>query len=336
MARSVGLAALALAAGRPGPARGQVQLDPPGAGTSERPLPLGRVEVTRERVPCSDGALAGAVCSEIEVRCPDIPPRKAELAVTRSREARGTIFAHRGSDGRDFFHQPRTVQRYADSGFDVVQVRWEQDWQKTPRSGILRAACRPATVMQHVYETVHRSDKDRGYCALGHSAGGGAIAYALAHYGRASILDYAVIAAGPPFARIDYGCAPHTYDGPPRELCGALPQAPMELPPYLIDPWDNTWTCGEPSPHPDDLARWRADSIVSPGADFSYPRTFVDLYDCATDPNGTAAGAFFFASQLRSEHEVTCFTDCRVEDLGDDGWREVGDRLLERCEPRHR
>jgi hypothetical protein len=272
----------------------------------------------------------------MEVVCGDLPALGAEIAVSRAKgRAKGTVFVHAGAAGTGYFAEREELRRWIAAGFDVVEARWDSDWQVTPKNGILSAACRPATLIQHVYDTVHGSDQGRGYCAVGHSAGGGLIAYTLAHYGGGSILDYAAITSGPPFGRIDHGCAPHTWTGGKLDLCPELRDAPMELPANRIDPWDNTWTCGDTNPHPDDLARWKADSVVSPGAEYSYPDTQVDFYNCATRPNGTAGGAFFYASEVRSDKTMTCFTDCTMEELGDAGWRKVGERLIEQCVPRH-
>jgi hypothetical protein len=182
---------------------------------------------------------------------------------------------------------------------------------------------------------VHERSRDEAFCGIGFSGGSGALSYSLAHYGAGQELDFVALAAGPPFARLDYGCAPQTYEGPPRRLCDALPDAPLQLPASLVDPWSNTWTCGEERPHPDDLARWKADSVISPGADFSWPRTKVGFYDCTERANGTTGGAFFLSQRLTGDKDVTCFTDCSGEELGDAGWDRVTTDVIQACVPRH-
>lgn len=318
--------------GRPG--RGDVELVAPGRGLRERPLPLGSVEEGPE-IPC-EGTPPGATCRRVTVKCPGLPDKDADLAVTRTRATKkGTIFTHLGTGGEEYFHRLLLLREFGAAGFDVVQLKWESDWEQTPRHGILTAACRPATLLQHVYDTVHERSRDQAMCAIGFSAGAGALAYSLAHYGHEDILDFAVLASGPPFARMDYGCAPQTYDGPPRRLCDTLPDAPIALPKHLIDPWSHTSTCQDDEPDPDDLARWRADSVISPNGDFAYPRTRVGFYACTGRPVGVTGGAFLLSREITSDKDVSCFTDCTGEELGDAGWEQVKQDMFRSCVPRH-
>jgi len=101
-----------------------------------------------------------------------------------------------GVDASDGSDQANLLIRYVNAGYQVVQIAWGslipgQDWEDTLVTGlpnILAAACRPATFMNWVrngnsgvgngiWGTYHG-----GMCAQGHSAGSGAIAYALAWY----------------------------------------------------------------------------------------------------------------------------------------------------------
>jgi len=148
------------------------------------------------------------------------------------------------------------------------------------------------------------------------------------------ILDYVELTAGPPFGRIDYGCAPQTYGGPPKTLCTDLMDAPVALPPQLMNPWENTTTCGGSAPAAD-IAKWSADSVVSAGADYDYPQTLVTFWDCTINPNGTTGGAYFYSQKISSMHSVTCFTQCSGEDLGNAGWTAALQSVLADCKPRH-
>jgi len=161
------------------------------------------------------------------------------------------------------------------------------------------------------------------------------LAYALAHYGMGRVLDYAQLQAGPPFGRIDYGCAPASYTGPAPALCPQLPDAPIALPADKVGPWENTPDCGSASPTPEDLAKWAADSVVSAGAAYDYPHTIVDFIDCATNPNGTTGGAYFYSQSITSTHSVSCPTQCSGEALGTDGSAQAVSAMQAQCMHRH-
>jgi hypothetical protein len=267
------------------------------------------------------------------VHCPGISDLDAVVAVTEPNgTVRGTIFAHGGGGGTAFYSQ--NLSDYLAANYRVVQVRWATDWEQTT-DGILAAACRPATLLQWVFDTVHGADRSTGFCGVGQSGGSGVLSYLLSHYGSGTILDYAAPSAGPPFGRIDYGCAPSTYAGPLRTLCPALTDAPVTLPPARMNPWENTQTCGAASPDPTEIAKWAADSVVSPGASYDYPQTVVDFFDCVTNPNGTTGGAYFYSQEITSAHAVRCFTACSGEDLGTAGWATLRDDVLAGCVPRH-
>jgi hypothetical protein len=109
----------------------------------------------------------------------------------------------------------------------------------------------------------------------------------------------------------------------------------MALPGRTMDDWENTTTCGSATPLPADLAKWTADSVVSAGADYDYPRTVVALFNCTINPNGTTGGAFFYGQRITSAHAQTCFTQCAGEDLGTAGWAAALQAVIADCKPRH-
>jgi hypothetical protein len=153
-------------------------------------------------------------------------------------QALGTVvfFAGDGGDhAADGPDQTAMLASYIAAGFQVVQIAWGpgmnmqdgQDWELTnvtqghnPAS-ILVAACRPATFLnwvrnsnsgvgQGIWKTYHG-----GMCAHGHSAGSGALGYALSWYNAGApppaangsgYLDHAVFTAGPVFSDISQGC----------------------------------------------------------------------------------------------------------------------------------
>ena len=202
--------------------------------------------------------------------------------------------------------------------------------------GILAAGCRPATLFQWIHQNVHGADRELGFCASGYSGGSGALSYAMAHYGLESAFDYIDLTAGPPFGRMDYGCAPDTYSGPMRQLCPELADAPMELPADKINTWEHSTTCGSRSVDPVELQRWRDHSVVSPGGDFNYPQTTMAFWNCATRPAGTAGGAYFYSQEISSDKRVACFTSCSGEPIGGEGNSAQRASMMAECIPRHR
>jgi hypothetical protein len=296
---------------------------------------LGTV-VSAVNVTCDATAPAGATCMTLMVRCPSIEDLQATVALSEpAGTATGTLFMHAGGGGTAFY--TGAYSRYLAAGLRTVQVKWASAWEQSTNAsmGILAAACRPATVMKWAFDTPHGGARTKAFCAVGHSGGSGVISYSLAHYGMGEYLDYASLSAGPPFGRIDYGCAPQTYSGTAKTLCPELADAPTALPPSVMNPWEHTTTCGAVSPPASDIVRWAADSVVSPAASYDYPNTVVTFWDCAVNPNGTTGGAYFYSKEIVSTKQVTCFTACSGESLGTAGQAAQADDLLARCIPRH-
>jgi hypothetical protein len=298
------------------------------------PHPLGTVDGETD-VACT-GAPTGAVCKHIVVHCGGLPDLGATVAVVTPPKVEATVVAFSGGGGVDFYGPARNALLATDR-FRLALVKWDSDWEQTPSSGILAAACRPATALQWVFDSIHGKDRTHAFCATGHSGGSGQISYSLAHYGRGDILDYAALSAGPPFGRIDYGCAPATYSGPPRALCSLLPDAVLPLP-DKVDGWENTTTCGSATPDPADVAKWKSDSVVSPGAVYAYPATPVEFFVCTYQPNGTTGGAYFYSKEITTKHAVFCFDGpndgCKGEGLGN-GVSKLVDQLIVNCVPHH-
>jgi len=300
-----------------------------GAGGGSGAHPIGQVTDVEPSSECPG-------CRQLTVHdCPGIEDLTAILKVMEpSGPAKGTIFAHNGGGGTNFYGHPN-LDTYVAAGFRIALVRWLSDWEQTQTAGILDGACRPATVMQWVFDNVHQGGTSAAFCGIGQSGGSGVLAYALAHYGMDQILDYAALSAGPPFGRIDYGCAPETYSGSLPSLCSGGSSISLALPPTNLDPWENTTTCGTGMPSSADLAKWAADSVVSPTANYAYPKTLVSFFDCMANPNGTTGGAYFYSQQITSQRDVTCYTACTGEELGSQGWSDYGAAVLDQCVPRH-
>lgn len=291
---------------------------------------------------CLTGATKGASCISIKVSCPNVPALQATVAIANPvGTAAGTIVLLSGNTGAALYNSGFATP-YLSHGFRVVQVGWTSDWQDTGGVGLKSAGCRPATVFQWLFNGVHGGSRTTGFCAQGISGGGIQVAYSLAEYGLADYFDYVVMGSAPGFARIDYGCDAFLYTGGPLNLCSLLPNAPYAFPHgEQEDLYENTTSCSKSNPPQSDIDKWASDSIISTGADFSYPQTDLSLYFCTTPPlvNSTGEG-FFYIQQLmpKSAPDVNCYEGtCKLEAVwtDPDAFNLAETQMLSRCVPNH-
>jgi hypothetical protein len=306
-------------------------------------LHLGTVTVLGPAT-CPGGATKGATCTSINVACSGIPDLTAILAeALPAGTARGTIILHSGSGGTSFLNSG-FGSAYLSDGFRVVQLAWTTDWEDTAGVGLKSASCRGATVFKYLFDNVQNKDRTTGFCAQGTSGGGAAIAYSLAQYGMANFFDYVVIAAGPGVARMDYGCDKALYTGPPLDLCSENTNAPYT---YFsggkVNSWENTTSCDAKSPLSSDIKRWAADSIVTTGANFTYPKTAMSWYFCATPPvnNSTGEGKFLIdrVAPKNNPPDVSCYSGvCQGEAVWQDpnAFNATQNEMIAQCVPNHR
>jgi hypothetical protein len=289
------------------------------------PRPLGAV-TSSASIPCPSGGAGmilppGTSCQQLHVVCPDVSDIDAIVAVTQPAAAPiGTVWAHQGGGGTAFLYPTASsvIDSFLAKGLRVVEVAWKGSaWElDSAHPSILAAACRPATVIQWAFSNAHPEGTSEGFCALGFSGGSAAVAYGLAHYGLGSVLDYAVLVQGPPFGRIDCGCDPNAAGcSDEHALCPELPDPPIvyggspsDKPGVVtgIDEWTGM-TCGAPlaSADADGL---RLQSVVSAGADYSYPKTPLKAWDCATSANESAGLGAYYLALVQSTHTITCVT----------------------------
>jgi hypothetical protein len=276
-------------------------------------------------VACPNGAAAGATCTRVTVSCPGVEDVQATVAVATPASPTGaTVLLHDGGGGTALFNHANVPALLLQKNLRVVQVAWASAWEvsATAKSALV-AACRPATLLRWVFANAHSGSRSAGFCALGHSGGSGVLAYVLSHYGLGDTLDFAMLSAGPPFGRIDVGCAPSTYTGGAITECPGAPvpiaNAPISYDPGFAGPFLNmiegTTTClGTPSAA--DVAHWAADSVVSPGASYDYPQTPVSAWYCGNKPNETTGLGYLYHSQITSAKDVHCVGGaCSGEDV---------------------
>jgi hypothetical protein len=318
-------------------------------------LDLGSVTSFVPVDPCPEGLHSGnrplpeAVCYTATVdNCPDhglgtIPPINATVAVSTplSNWNLSTIFLHNGSNGEDYFGQGYGGTSYAayyySQNFQVVQIAWAagtswRDNANQPRVKSMKyEACRPATLLKYVYDSIHGGSTLGAMCAQGHSTGATALAYALAWYNATSYLNNVVLTSGPAQANIEAGCqypAAQQYQNPitvcPPDQCidGPIPPGSwLDFTQYLNTPPNsaaqsvadftnnpagncNDWR-GTHAPTDAFNANWRGMSVVSANAVYSYPSTSVYAFLCAppttpyqTTQNNSAAQAWLFLQKL--------------------------------------
>lgn len=94
-------------------------------------------------------------------------------------------------------------------GFQTIQVRWESNWffaKPGYPEGMANLACRPATVIKWIHDSLPLQYQQEPFCATGHSNGASQLGYALTQYGLSSVLNEVVMESGPNWSRIDQSC----------------------------------------------------------------------------------------------------------------------------------
>src|ERR1022692_2685863 len=94
------------------------------------------------------------------------------------------------------------------------QIDEPSGWLTGPSlNGPRSLACRYATLVHAVWSILLESDATHPVCATGNSGGGAAVAYAITQYGMGNssgpgpLFTLAEPTSGPPYGRIDHGCA---------------------------------------------------------------------------------------------------------------------------------
>jgi hypothetical protein len=293
---------------------------------------------------CLSGATKGALCTSVRVSCAGIPDLDATLAEASPQGTiKGTIVLVSGGGGTALFNSG-FANKYLADGFRVAQLAWVSDWEDTGGVGLKSSACRPSTLFQYLFTTLHASSRTAGFCGQGSSGGGAALAFSLADYGLSSYFDYVVIAAGPGVARMDYGCDKALYTGPSLNLCSQLTNAPYAFfAGGKVNVWENTTTCDGKNPPQADIDKWAADSIVSTGANYSYPKTSMSWFSCVTPPvnNSTGQGKFLIDKVVPKNFppDINCYSGiCQGEAVWQDptAFSTTQSEMLAKCVPNHK
>lgn len=307
------------------------------ASAQSAPLPLGAVTHASRLSACPQGYYPGATCYQATVTCPDT----ADIAVTYGYTnppgtQRGTVILFNGGDGTQV--QPGRPggstfdESYLAAGYQIVQTAWETAWEDTGVPGaknIKVAACRAATLLNYVYQTVY--DRNGGMCAQGASAGSGELAYALAWYGASDYLDKVELVSGPVFGDVEQGCM--EPDTNPVNVCqsgqfGCVGTQWQDRPQYVLGAqyavanWSGH-RCQPGNNTPEQTnANWKSMSVVNGTSEpsFSYPKTAMAGWLCSNGVNNSAAQGQFFYQKFTNHSQVADYTVTRIDNcLGSEG-----------------
>jgi hypothetical protein len=232
----------------------------------------------------------GFSCSNFSITsCPGVglsAGGNMALAYPSSAPIRGVVMLFSGGGGEDWWaFGPGAATDFLtklreQDGFVEVQVRWAGLWLNAAAGeqvGAALLACRPATVIRQVYDSVYvplgldPGPGVCGFCITGNSGGSSQVSYALSRYGLDSILDDVVPTEGPIHAGIWKGCVKgypqylfsngerNRIDASYGYLSPSTDPGPCQLK-------DTSWT-----------ARWHQDAIDNPEADYSHPDTRVEF-----------------------------------------------------------
>ncbi len=269
----------------------------PDSGVSNA-LPLGTV--TAQATACSTQGgqpEPGATCESLVIDCGGLYTDTVEIAIsTPATTPVGTMTLHDGGGGTTYWGTGpgNLVEGFLANNLRVVQLKWKADWQ-IHGVGALHSGCLPATAYKWIHDNVHTSG---GFCGGGISGGGASLGYSLAAYGLGSIFDYTMIVSGPAVSKMDVGCDVPDYTGPAPAFCPEIPQPVDPLPAGAIDGIESTTTCSCTTPDcvlPADKTAWHADSIVTDGATYAYPKTAMSFWFCGNNnANGSSGGGAFY------------------------------------------
>jgi hypothetical protein len=291
-----------------------------------------------------------------------IPDLAATVAVSTppgySQGKPGTIFLHGGGSGQDYFGVEGTSPGYAaayyNANFQVVQIAWMGNWAantSVATNALKYVACRPATLLHDVYARFQGSNG--AMCAQGHSAGSGAMAYALAWYNAQSYLNDVVLTSGPVFADIEAGCQyPATLFPSPVVVCptgqhGCIGKQWSDPVQYLNNDGDNgtglhstAWGVATATNNssPGNCnnwmnmstvntsgydQNWHTMSVTASGASYNYPHTSLYAFLCATgqSQNNSAAEGQLFYQNFKSSSQTLNYNVYRVNNC--DGDEEI-------------
>lgn len=275
-----------------------VALAVPAAAEASFAAPLGKVVELPDVCPAGAGPAARTACRVVVVACPGLKDLRAQIRITEpdaGKQLRGTVVLGSGGGGGGFYGAQTLVSELAAMGFRVVDRAWDGGWT-TQEGGLKKEACRYATLLTWIHDSVHTGGK---FVATGNSGGSAEIGYALTTYGRGGILDVAIPTSGPPVARLDYACVSKASPEWAALCASIVPRGAMDCTPgCVLGP--NNGVCKQVTPQPS-AEQLLDDSVVHPGAVLDYPKTIVYFLFGALDCGEPVPIGLTYATRVTSE-----------------------------------
>lgn len=237
----------------------------------------------------------------------------------------GTIILGTGLGGVGFYEDvfkmfgKTVITSLVNAGFTTVQISFTgtingttaaNGWLTGP-GGPRKLACRYASAAQWVYQNIHNSNAAAPYCATGNSGGSAAIGYSLAHYGLDSIFAMVEPTSGPVMGRVDHGCV--CNQPPVPTAATGCPNAQPLSECYqgagtLLDAAYGSSICSEAISTGDttNAALFLNDSIASPDANLSYPKTAVHCLYGGQDMSSAVPQGLDWATIILTNHTIAC------------------------------
>jgi hypothetical protein len=308
--------------------------------------PLGTISNVKS-IACPNGGVSGASCQQLTISCESINNWTAYLKInTPTGTSNGVVMYGVGSGGSGlydivFTYGTTAVQNVLNAGFTTVQISFglpfntsEPNGYITGPGGMRRLACRYATLAQWVYTNV-LNNVTRPLCATGNSGGGAAIAYALSNYGLDGIFSMVELTSSPPLARMDYGCL--CNQGTASTPCGQgqLSYCYGTTTAKMLDvaytkPLCSNAVNGHPSPIASTL--FFSDSIDTPGAVFSFPKTYVNNVYGGLDASAAVPEGLLWYEQVSSQKSQACVADAPHPIANvEDGAIQIANDLISLC-----
>jgi hypothetical protein len=193
---------------------------------------------------CTKNGLSGGTCYRAVVsNCPETQGQFAAVVKVNDppqiQSLQGTVFFTTGGQGTAFYDNdgayigdtncPQSncglmvVQSINEANYRTVQIDFTDPdrvisepsgWLTGPSTDGPRAlACRYATIVHAVWTQLLASDTTHPVCATGNSGGAALVTYAITQYGMGNssgpgpMFTFAEPTSGPPYGRIDHGCA---------------------------------------------------------------------------------------------------------------------------------
>lgn len=304
------------------PTASPVPTSPPATPTPLPPRDLGQIRVSEEA--CRGRTvLPNTRCVRVAVECSGLATIEGEVFISDPPPGvslLGVVLIGSGGGGDGRFESANygsaAMQTLLQQGYRLVQREWDTSWE-AGSEGMLASACRYATLLTWVHDTLGQTG---AMCAYGNSGGASEIGYALAHYGRDQILDFALLSNGPTMSRLDLGCL-GASDASWQQQCTSLVAAGNQcgrsnLPALTctfnnrhsnaLDHIDSAYTPQTPCRSQDPAGRelLYLDSIVSPLGNYNYPNTNVLFLSSSNDCTEAAPLGMLYAQAIQSQRQI--------------------------------